>query len=238
MGEEGCGAPYSERDTVRYLVAADLHFDRHGDEYKETVLSQLEDYVDEYDCDTLLVAGDIGTVDDIERLLEADVPALKAVGGNNDEPYDSWYDPRTDRAFDDEITWKERLDEAYTIAMSHDPEDFGLTATRDETQQRGELDPDIIIYGHSHMPRDRIIDEKTLALGAGSTYRNYNIEDDIPDRSIHILEISDQITVKHLDFDTGQPVESSTYRQNCDSLEEDTELWDWSFNIDDRFVTS
>lgn len=218
--------------TRTYLIASDTHLQWNDD--TEGIVDTIEEYSEEYDCDELVLAGDIGAWDDVEAFLESDMDGGYIAGGNHDH----WTEDDEDRDVDDyeigrTLAWQDD-ETGFRFALSHYPADFGQSPVKDRSSET--LGPyDIVIHGHSHMPRDRIVDD-SLVLGTGSLYRNYNTKDHLPDRSFHVLELDDGIALKHIDYDSGDIVEEKYFSVE-DGIEQTSAVWTWDGDLDDRFYS-
>lgn len=200
----------------RFLLVSDAHLHEQRDA-RDDVLDRIDRYADAYDCDELLVAGDTGGHEDIEAILDADVSCSRVARGNHD-PRDRYVTDGGHR-YEAEMGWEV---DGYRVGMAHDPRDMGLRATAESYRSRQEP-YDIVIYGHSHMPYTRLVDD-AVVVGAGSLYTNYNMTGEFPERSAHVIEIGEQVVVTHIDFDSGAVVEESIYAQTRDGFQTVAEL--------------
>lgn len=221
-------------EGARYLLVSDFHFAWEQD-HGEAVLDEIEAYGEEHDCDTLVVGGDLDARDgEIGSLLDLDFDEFRIALGNHDGGGDGMGPGSSygDIQIDEEVYWQEALDEAaYEFGMQHDPGDFqvnpGASSSRPERRPT-DGDEHIRLYGHSHMPYDRVIDG-TLYIGLGSTYQNYNVNDaTLPESSFHVLDVAeDTVSVSHYDFESGEQVEEAVYSRHGDDLEMESEIWTW-----------
>lgn len=213
-----------EGEGSRFLLVSDPHL--HWQDDADEVVDDIETYLSEYGCDELLVGGDTGALDEVDALLEGDQPFSRVVAGNHDNPNGTL--PDGDYRYEDELSWTA---DGYAIRMVHDPRDHGLRATKDQFTG-SPPDADILIYGHSHMPYVRDVAGRAV-IGAGSLYTNYNMSEDVPQRSLHLIDIRhDTVTVSHLDYDTGAVVEQVVFRYD-DGFVETCAEQAWT---GDRFV--
>lgn len=205
--------PAERGEARRYLLVSDTHYEH--DRAPGDDASLLEEVYGAYDCDEVLVAGDVGSFDDVEALLDGAYEAT-AVRGNNDswevDAYEHGEDLRYladgGRVFyGDEATWNAG---PYTVAMQHRPHDFDIRATSSHDTTPA-TDADIVIHGHSHMPAFRVLGDGTLAIGAGSLFQNYHVADALPDRSVQVVEVGEDVTVQHIDADTREVVETAQF---------------------------
>jgi len=222
-------------EGTRYLLVSDFHLawePGHG----EDVLDQIDAYGEEHDCETLIVGGDMDARDgEIASLLDLDFEEFRIALGNHDTSGSAGTGTSTsygDVQIDEEVYWQEALEEtAYAFGMQHDPGDFQVNpGAASSRPQRRPTDGDehIRIYGHSHMPYDRVIDG-TLYIGLGSTYQNYNVnERTLPESSFHVLDVTeDTVSVSHYDFEDGEQVEEVVYSLRDGELELESEIWTW-----------
>lgn len=227
MGSLPAQDPDTGGTPRRYLLVSDTHYHERDRDDVDT----LHGYLDAFDCDELLVAGDVGRFDDVEALLDADVEA-KVARGNHDveEDGEQWLDEHASEegellyrdgdgtVYGDEIRWLDGPDLGYTVGMAHKPHAFGIRA-----MAKGGAAPDgsydILLYGHSHMPHYRVLGDGTLAIGAGSAWQNYHTMDDLPDRSVQVVEIGEKVRVEHIDVDTDDVVEELAFAYTVDGFE-------------------
>ncbi|MDY6771075.1 MAG: metallophosphoesterase family protein [Candidatus Nanohaloarchaea archaeon] len=219
-----------------YLVVSDLHLDWGEDgqddiEYATTVANHLERYGEEHGCDGLLIAGDIGEPDDVEDLYDDVKEAFDEVliaQGNHDVLARDIAE-RVNHVPTDDYDQAVRTEvDGLLLEMQHDPSDFNLNYKKQQSSSSAHGEPDIVVYGHSHMPFDRALSDGTLAIGAGSTFDNYNMQDHMPSTSFHVLSSDDDhVTVEHHDFWSGEKVEEAVYRYGPDGFEEVFSDWEW-----------
>lgn len=213
----------------RYLLVSDTHYERGRDVDDDR--ERIAEVYDAYDCDEVLVGGDIGSFEDVEALLDGDFEAT-AVRGNND----SWNVSRYEHDgslryladggrvfYGDGAEWTAG---PYTVAMQHKPHAFGIRA-RSGCGTTPDTDADILIHGHSHMPSYRVLGDGTLAIGAGSLAENYHVSAELPESSLQVVEVGETVTVKHIDAGSLDVVESATfhYADGFTKAAHDTE-WD------------
>jgi len=230
----------------RYMVISDMHLDEQEGNIADT-LKDVREYQESIDADGLILGGDQKAYDsELERIFDGGFDSIHLVEGNHDvtagqdpqavDPETDWrYGGEPDEdvvfAYDEEtVSWADAADtEPITFLLGHDPDDVGSGATYDD---RREDDPepraDVLLYGHSHMPYDRIIDG-TLHIGMGSLLENYNVDhDNIGERSFHVIDVTDDtVSVTHVDFETGEPIEHSTYRFDGEAFDQDVEWYRW-----------
>lgn len=201
----------------------------------EETVQQIEEYGEEYDCDGLVIGGDTGTLDEIEEFLDSGFDVVKAVLGNHDD----WNQDGCDEELEcgRRLEWVEEVGEEYSIAVQHNPDAFDIGSKGGGGGKETE-EYDIVIYGHSHMPYDRDLNDGTLAIGLGSTYRNYNTNDKMPDKSIHVLELDGSVVVAHIDFETGEILEETEYVRKSDGMQQVRRHWngDGEDPEADRFI--
>lgn len=214
MGSLPAQDPGHRGGPRRYLLVADPHYERERDPADDS--ERLGTLYEDYDCDEVLVAGDVGSFEDVEAMLEGEYEAT-AVRGNNDTwDVDAYEHDGTFRYladggrvfYADEAAWNAG---PYTVQMQHRPHDFNIRATSGRDAEP-DTDADIVIHGHSHMPAYRVLGDGTLAVGAGSLSQNYHVADGLPDRSVQVVEIDADVTVHHIDADTEEVVETVTFR--------------------------
>ncbi|MDY6777973.1 MAG: metallophosphoesterase family protein [Candidatus Nanohaloarchaea archaeon] len=187
----------------------------------DEVLEDVERYGEEYDCDELLVGGDVGTADEIKAFLDLDFERVRAVEGNHDL-YDGGEPALPDGTdYGEALLWREK---DLQWAMRHRPSDFGLQSTADRSSVPF-LEPfDIVLYGHSHLPYERVLEDGTLAVGMGSLAQNKQVTAELPDRSFYVLDVFDDedyaVGLRHVDFDTGEVLERSLYVETGEGFEE------------------
>jgi len=248
------GGPDERGDACDFLIVSDLHLDWGEDgqddiEYAKTVTRRINSYGEEYGCDGLLVAGDVGSTENLEDLydeLREDFEEIKIAQGNHDvngreiaervnhvptDDYDTCVETTTGKTDD------------LLVQMKHDPSDFGLNYRKQESRHSDHERPDILVYGHSHMPFDRVLSDGTLAIGAGSTYDNYNMEDHFPTASFHVLGFDEaggdeHVTVEHRDFWSQDIHEEAVYRWDDDGFSKVFSDWEWDAlaRDEDRFT--
>lgn len=214
MGSPPAQGPGDRVDSRRYLLISDTHYERGRIVADDADL--LTDIYEEYGCDEVLVAGDVGSFDDVESLLDGDHEAT-AVRGNNDtwDVSDYEHDGALRYLADGgRVFYGDRAEWTvgpHTVAMQHKPHDFDIRA-RSGVEDTPDTEADIIIHGHTHMPAYRVLGEGTLAIGAGSLAQNYNVTSSVPDRSLQVVDIGGAVTVEHIDADTRDVVETATFR--------------------------
>ena len=219
--------------SKRLLLIADTHFSLDEvDTIRDT--ADIWKYGDKYGCDELVVGGDISeSVEDAAKLyLEEVFDSFRVARGNHDtwSPEDLYREVRrnTEDAgsilVGDHIKWPAGNGEnEYLIGMCHRPHDFHIRSKRQESGM--EWEEDIILYGHSHAPYDRVLGkDDTLAIGIGSTFSNYNIPYESGrrlKRSFQILEIEDDgIKIMNYDFDRDILIEEAVYGEKGGGFEE------------------
>lgn len=237
-------APDGGAGSRRYLLVSDFHLGWEPDG-ADDVFDALDGYRQEYDCDGLVIGGDLDARDgEFSDLLDLEFDrtmiALGNHDGSNGSGTDGSIDPYADVMIDgDDVYWEAVVEETtYSFEMSHRPDAFNLTAhsSQDGKKQPDATDSDICLYGHSHMPYDRVIDD-TLYIGLGSTYQNYNTDDRVlPEASFHILDLGpDDVSLRHHDFEDGELVEEATYERTDDGLELASAIWTWRRDRSDRW---
>ncbi|MDY6778501.1 MAG: metallophosphoesterase family protein [Candidatus Nanohaloarchaea archaeon] len=228
-GEKGASPGDGSRS---FVLLSDPHFFSNDIDPVDTI-DEVESYRERLDCDGLVVAGDVGTADDLAYFEDTEFDWIRAAEGNHDD----WKHGIDGIEEDVSLAWEEPVDEGYyDIGLRHDPRDFGLSPVEDTAA--GAVDRDVIIYGHAHMPHDRVLDDGTLAIGAGSLAQNYSTKDELPDRSIHEVEISgDEVFVRHYDFETEELVEEACYDRDDDGFRLASRVWTWKGGneLEDRF---
>jgi hypothetical protein len=156
---------------VRVLVLADTHV--RGD------LAAIPDVVwaEAEGADVILHAGDVVTAGLLERL--AGCAPTHAVLGNNDV------------ALDGQLPLTEVLDlDGVRVAMIHDS---GATAGRDRRMHARFPDADLVIYGHSHQPDDRVgVGHQRIFNPGSCTQRRRS-----PFRSYGVLELEAGRVITH-----------------------------------------
>lgn len=214
-------------DVKRLLLIADTHFSKKCvDTMADT--RKIWTYGEEYGCDELVVGGDISEdVEDAANLyLEEVFDSFRVAIGNHDNwSEDMLYREVSRRTKDhgsvlagNKIKWSSA---DYRISMAHKPHDFHIRAKRKKSSW--EWDSEIILYGHSHSPYDRVLGkDKTLAVGIGSTFSNYDIlykNGERLRRSFQILELGEEVKIKNYDFDKDILVEEAVYRNDEEGFE-------------------
>lgn len=239
----------------RYMVISDMHLDEQEGNISDTI-EAIGEYQEDIDADGLVVGGDQKAYDsELDSIFDNDFDSIHLVEGNHDRTDEHAVDPDIDWtyggepdgdvvfAYDEEtVNWADAADtEPITFLLGHEPEAVGSGATYQDDRHAsgdGDADADVLLYGHSHMPYDRLI-EGTLHIGMGSLLENYNVDPDtLGERSFHVIDVADDtVSVTHVDFETGEPIEHATYRFDGEAFEQDVEWyrWDGPSRHDDRW---
>jgi predicted phosphodiesterase len=127
-----------------YLIASDTHLQWRDD--TDELIDRIDEYGTEYDCDELVLAGDIGTWYDVETVLESGIDAGYIAGGD----HDPWMNGEEREDIEDydigrTLAWQDD-ETGIRFALSHYPTDFGQTPVKDRSSET--LGPyDIVIHG-------------------------------------------------------------------------------------------
>ena len=119
---------------MRVLVLADTHVRDDLSPIPEMVWTEAKR------ADVILHAGDVVTADLLEQLGKC--APVRAVLGNNDVALDGELPPTATLELD-----------GVNVALIHDS---GATVGRERRLYRRFPDADLVIYGHSHQPDDRV----------------------------------------------------------------------------------
>lgn len=233
-----------DEDTYNLLLVSDTHFKKKEKiNYKDSEgwhrqkeLEIIEFLGEKYDCNELILAGDIGPIECIDELYKLQFNVKRIVGGDEDEwnnksVYNSSYYQRQGLQMNNEVVWRRETEEhTYRFLMLHDPSECGIRPTRDDMIGRifkghmqrevgttNENYIDIFVYGHSHFPYFRPLHNKKknefLGVGCGSTLSNYNVKDDIPTRSVELMKVNSSIEVDQIDFESLDIVEEKVFEK-------------------------
>lgn len=235
--------------TITVLHVADTHFedeDVYGtnydslEEYKEHAYSMLEDLSE--DVDVKWFSGDCGTEEDWDELdsWAEQFDAYESIIGNSDtldqeyHEHDEVEDP--ERLLENTATSQLQVSEdiTYEILHSHDPRHVGIRPgnkpDRDEYMDEDENDRgvpyardnkfDIAVTAHKHGEGSFVMEDGMLTAQAGSTAQNYITSDAMPATSVQKLHFDEEtVTIEHIDFATGEVVETRSYEHVEDGFE-------------------
>ncbi len=150
-----------------------------------------------------------------------------------------WYNGATDRdsdllhdldrsgrvAYGKEITSYGNVGgQSVPIRMKHDPKDLNVDwyTTPRQAEVWGDHheldDPQILLYGHTHTPYARVL-RNSLVIGVGSRFKNYHARDGMPDRSLQVLRMGEDVELYHIDLDADDP-EAELFEYQRFSLED------------------
>lgn len=251
--------------SLNALLVSDTHLESGmpdgGRKYlRDTVVRKnLEDIAEEYGCNTLIHGGDLGGVKDAEAFLDYDFERSAFAVGDGDKEKDEnsapgWYRGTKKgarrRLFDDDenrfgrrVVVDDFAETPYDIEIAHQPGSFGVRSHTTQEDYDGYEDvsqhldrPMIAIYGDKHQPFTRTL-RNSLVIGLGSTYQNYDITEKMPEKSAHVLQIDGaDVSVQHLDYDTGEVFEHQEFRFEDGRFIEQTE-WD-VLSPEERFINA
>lgn len=214
---------FDDFGSKRYMLVSDTHFSRPDVDVPKTV-GKLLQYGEDYECDELVLGGDISKdPKEVTYLINGNVfDGFKIAKGNHDhwDPTDLYKEirsraPEARNAFvAEKLEWEDGgIFGEYLLSLSHKPQEFKIRSST--TESKFDYHEDIILYGHSHAPHDRVMGKGTLFVGIGSAFSNYNTpfknNHIMADRSFQIMNIGEKIYIEHYDFDTEELVESSEY---------------------------
>ncbi|MFP4045949.1 MAG: metallophosphoesterase family protein [Candidatus Aenigmatarchaeota archaeon] len=221
---------YPEEDKKPVAVISDTHYERRSPPAVEEEIKQIENYGDIYGCEELWAAGDIGSISDVEKLIDSDFETIRLVPGNHDH-WDEITLKKNSLLLDD-IHCHEKLDweleigsDNYKICMSHRPHDFGTRVSYEEGMDCDYSNYDILVHGHSHMSHFRPLEEKVVALGCGSTHKNFYMPSRFPRRSMQVLEINSAIDIKEIDIERDEVVLEKLFKKTKDGGFEESVEW-------------
>lgn len=229
--EPGESAPQESR----YFFIADGHCERRSKSAEE-IAEKVEAYGEEYDCKKLLMGGDMGGYKDIKKFLETSFEEKRNVKGN----HDTWWphhiknngiaeklDLKEGEHYDEEkIEWQDKI---YDMCLQHKPGDFDIKhSTKHKNGDADSWEYDILLYGHSHIPHDRVLADGTLAVCPGSIESNNKTEDkSLPDQSAYVIEVSeDKVSVLHLNYKVNHIEGKREYKQENGILRPSSEFSD------------
>lgn len=200
-----------QEEKKSFAIISDPHYERRGPYDVEDEIKRIEKYSDQYDCEELLVAGDIGTLADIECLIDSDFEKKRLVPGNHDRWNKITLEKNSllpkDVDCEEKLNWTIDVGkDEYQISMSHRPHDFGTRVSYLKGIDNRHHKDDILIHGHSHMSHYRPLENSLLALGCGSTYRNFYTPPSFPDKSFQILDINSKVKVREIDLEEDDVV--------------------------------
>lgn len=183
-----------------------------------------ESIAQEYGCEELWLGGDIGNAEDFSAYLSYDFDRIKAVVGDEDRKSDlgdgekGWYAHEIEKhgsldhmnnlyGVDVGETVADPVTAAqpYEVVMGHDPEVFGIDYYNEGAVSPACIshaldEPKVVLYGHKHRPFARTV-QNSVAIGMGSTYKNYEVKGEMPERSLYVLELGDAVEVYHIDLE-------------------------------------
>ncbi len=219
-----------KNDHKRYMLISDPHFSR-SDVNLLDIVSKVHKYGKEYECDELIIGGDISkNVKEASELILEDVfNGFKIVKGNHDQwdAEDLYQEIRNNSPdcknvfIGKKLSWEAGKYRDIQMSLSHKPQEFKIRASTTETPY--DFIDDIILYGHSHAPFDRAMGEGSIVIGMGSVFTNYHVpykdNHKIAKRSFQMLEIGEDVSLEHYDFDRNLLIEKSVYRRNGKGFE-------------------
>ncbi len=205
--------PVSERslspfeDSVTMVVESDAHLDEAREDegwYRKVLEAEvIQDLGEVYGWDELVDAGDRGSMEDVERLRDYDVVVRQAVGDEDDwKPED--FETSQDFQVGEKLEWEHELSgETYRVALSHEPEDFGMNPQERYAREPESLeDYDLVITGHSHFDfvrweraRDTLVD--TVGALKGKT----SVPEPASYRGVQLVSLGPAFHVAYFSFE-------------------------------------
>lgn|GEM_PF-5989787 len=205
-------------------VVGDPHAEKRRSEVIQEEVNELERYGRKFGCDEIWIAGDIGTLEYVELIVNSDFEKKRIVPGNhdNDKIDRSTIEKngflKEDVEFDCSLNWKELVDgQELDFSISHRPHYFDTRINHSKIMNHWHRMKDVIIHGHSHMSKYRTTDENILAIGCGSTYENF-YEPLNPERSFQILEVNSDIRVSEIDLEEDGKVLEKVFEVTEDGI--------------------
>lgn len=213
----------SGKETRSFLLLADTHYnqDNFYDRSFRDDLKTFEEYGDIFDCDEILVAGDIGDLGDIGDIIYSDFDYKRLVKGDNDEwdleeVEDVFLADRLDVDYGHEVRWEvEVADKEYELCMRHKPDVLGMDPDKRKPLREKYESVDVAIHGHRHVPNYRVLEDGKLGISLGSRFSNYiDHSKKGPNKTIQILELDSVCGVKHIDFENDEIIEEGIFDKN------------------------
>lgn len=208
----------------RFLVAGDPHL---WEDKMDAVRDgeRIFDHGIKYGCTDLIIPGDVSKeLEEVERFLDDSkllFSSVKIAYGNNDEFQETGF-PGVE--VDDYLFWEEESVENYSIAVKHDPSRFDIGFRSCSSSNRNPATNDILVSAHNHDPVSEVLTDGLLYINPGSIYSNYSRNRSIPERSIFILDIGKEVEVRHLDYISGEVVETEKYVRKGNRFQEKEEF--------------
>lgn len=160
---------------MRLAIISDTHMPRHAKQWPAELLRGLEG------VDLIIHGGDWQTLDVYHALKE--LAFVEGVSGNVDdeEIYDTLPEQRV-------------LDlEGFRIGIVHGHKGPGNTTPERARRAFADEEPDLIVFGHSHIPYDEVMNGVRLFNPGSPTDKRRQ-----PSFSYGLLDLGDEVSLRHI----------------------------------------